>query len=831
MLGRYTRTFALVMRNILSAAVPIAAVLALNVAFSYVTQGDEIAATARESAASFAVLKLIAAAAYGAISLWVAVAMTLLARRKRLFHLNNSPSLPEEQATIETVLPLIIAVCALLPSARIMFYSVIPFQLFAAIGCLTLLFLPVLAVLTSTGRLKLPKLLERCRSSRAVGIAVVVTLSAGTIAAILFVASPVTLARAAGPWALVYIAVGIWTLLWSILFVVLPYMCGLPSFAILPLLTAVVFSRFNDNHVVRQLPIPRDSSLIDTVPNTAQSYGEFARHTKRWLQKHCTRGVDATSLPCPVIFVAAEGGGLRAAYWTNVVLSELDKKSNRHFRDHLFAISGVSGGSLGSAAYFLGGLLQQQKQTERGEVRMFLQHDYLSPILDGLLFGDFIQNFVPWPVSSLDRAKAFETAFESSWASDTASRMFAQPMLQTLAAISARDELPLLFFNSTNVESGKRYVISTLNLPVNKRGDEYFAFDRGRLGSVGDLRWSTGVSLSARFPIVAPPALILSPPTDLARATWPTTGSKMPPTEVMWGRLVDGGYFENSGSATLSDVVKAFQDVVSYMHIGPDPNEASHSDLWLGAYIKPEIVILIISNDPQPLQYVSSTTVQPPSPPERPAEPPKEVLRAYMSRIARDRVFSDTNIWTTSPALSEVLSPLYALLNSRVARATTEKSTLAQLLKQIQEDQIGSCAKAIYKAPPEAVANGKELEWLILQHKLDELGVSDKQERLKACTPLLSYQEVSLASAISADDASLDISEDDRAYRELIRDLQGPGLGWTLSKSSFERMDKLSSTIIENPYVYGFGTESRIEGSRVLISLQRYYKEGVFAKP
>ena len=58
-----------------------------------------------------------------------------------------------------------------------------------------------------------------------------------------------------------------------------------------------------------------------------------------------------TKRPVPIVFVATAGGGSRAAYWTATVLGTLEDKTRREFSDHLFAISGVSGGSLGAAIF------------------------------------------------------------------------------------------------------------------------------------------------------------------------------------------------------------------------------------------------------------------------------------------------------------------------------------------------------------------------------------------------------------------------------------------------------------------------------------------------
>lgn len=68
--------------------------------------------------------------------------------------------------------------------------------------------------------------------------------------------------------------------------------------------------------------------------------------------------------PVPMIYVATAGGGIRAAYWTSLVLEKLEEElANKNAKldapkqrsvklsNYLFAISGVSGGSLGAVAY------------------------------------------------------------------------------------------------------------------------------------------------------------------------------------------------------------------------------------------------------------------------------------------------------------------------------------------------------------------------------------------------------------------------------------------------------------------------------------------------
>ena len=116
----------------------------------------------------------------------------------------------------------------------------------------------------------------------------------------------------------------------------------------------------------------------------------------------------------PLFIVATEGGGIRAAYWTATVLGELQDK-NPTFASHVFAISGVSGGSLG-ALVFDALLAEPNPEKFKGKARDILGQDFLSPALASMLYPDFVQRFLPFPVPHFDRARALEMGWEKAGA-------------------------------------------------------------------------------------------------------------------------------------------------------------------------------------------------------------------------------------------------------------------------------------------------------------------------------------------------------------------------------------------------------------------------------
>src|SRR5699024_886813 len=114
----------------------------------------------------------------------------------------------------------------------------------------------------------------------------------------------------------------------------------MPSMAAAPLLLFVAFSSGNDNHAV--------ALLDDGAPFLRR---DIDRHMDAWLQARVDGGELAPGRAFPLYLVAAEGGGIRAAYWAGVVLAKLQDDSRGRFSRHVFGMSGVSGGSLAVSSF------------------------------------------------------------------------------------------------------------------------------------------------------------------------------------------------------------------------------------------------------------------------------------------------------------------------------------------------------------------------------------------------------------------------------------------------------------------------------------------------
>jgi predicted acylesterase/phospholipase RssA len=245
--------------------------------------------------------------------------------------------------------------------------------------------------------------------------------------------------------------------------------------------------------------------------------------------------------------VASEGGGIRAAYWTAAVLDALATRQPL-FTQQLFALSGVSGGSLGVTAWLA---TQRERWCEQAAAPVVslsgtapgaaqtLGADFVSPALAGLFYADLIQRFLPVPVPAFDRSRAIEAAWQRAF-----DHLPGQPLAQPLATLyqRCRRPLPHLLLNATRVETGQRAVLS--RLPATLFSNTFN--DAMAAGSLAPRQSLAGlVHHSARFPLVSPAGTVEFE--DAAAGELPAF------------RLVDGGYFDNSGVETVLDLVLALQ--------------------------------------------------------------------------------------------------------------------------------------------------------------------------------------------------------------------------------------------------------------------------------
>lgn len=249
--------------------------------------------------------------------------------------------------------------------------------------------------------------------------------------------------------------------------------------------------------------------------------------------------------------IHADGGGLRAALYTAEVLAIADDLTCGDFGSHVYAASGVSGGSLGIATWAVmraelvrlnrennpkwgdpwADCKQQRENAGIREGQAYwdgprplwtlvldtLLQDHLTAMLTSMLTVDFLRLS-----GNAQRGQALLDSWQGA-ALDTLGQIVDPKTRSAFAAKLGESKAgfdrggPILLFTSTAVDTGERFVFSNANWPP------YNAFSNIPIG--------VAVLDSARFPLFSPAGAILA-------------GGK-------WRRVADGGYFDNSGAATL----------------------------------------------------------------------------------------------------------------------------------------------------------------------------------------------------------------------------------------------------------------------------------------
>lgn len=360
------------------------------------------------------------------------------------------------------------------------------------------------------------------------------------LASCLFVQQTGTL----GSMAIVLLSMALWVSFGSIL-VFAATKAKVPILALL-LVVALVSSRWADNHVLRTLS--GTSPLVAARPTVTQA---FDRWSARLAHDYPGEG------PHPVFVVATEGGGIRAAYWTAAVLTALDDDIPG-LRDHLFAVSGVSGGSVGAATY--ASLVTRQVDSHgalqrlRPAAKEMLAHDALAPTLAAMAQQDFVQRFIAYPFLP-DRARALEGGWEQAWR-ETIQKddRFGQGFLTLMRG--REDRMPSFFLNGTTVETGQRMIGSNCRITPAEFSDALDVFTASGL----DLRVSSTAHNSARSTYISPAGTFLRNP-----AGYPASPYDCKPG-ARCEHVVDGGYFDNSGAITAAEIVQVLRRRAAQTH-------------------------------------------------------------------------------------------------------------------------------------------------------------------------------------------------------------------------------------------------------------------------
>jgi len=302
------------------------------------------------------------------------------------------------------------------------------------------------------------------------------------------------------------------------------------SWALLVMVLALAYYFNQQGNDYHQVPYQSVKTAEDQSINLEQ-------YTQRFLARLNT---DTANMNTPVICIAADGGGLKAAYWTMNILLKLD--SMGLYDDQVFMMSGASGGSIGQGlySYMKSRGLSFSQITE--VVKRLGQTNFISGDLGGLLTR-WPMNYIPDIGNTVenrhDRMEAMAAYYfnliqevgglsESEWSYEA----LRQKPYHELWSRGAY-QLPLFITNTARAEDG----IKGWSHPLRK--DPYLEagiVDLTRRIIDGDtayISFPDALFLTNRFPIMSPAARIYAK-----------------------GHFVDAGAIDNSGMGSIIQVLQ-----------------------------------------------------------------------------------------------------------------------------------------------------------------------------------------------------------------------------------------------------------------------------------
>jgi hypothetical protein len=298
------------------------------------------------------------------------------------------------------------------------------------------------------------------------------------------------------------------------------------------LFAIVLVSR--ESHYVRYVkpsqPIAR--SLYDNRKS-------FDVYLKEWVHQRAA-AIDTSANGYPVYFVLANGGASRSGYWTASVLDSLEdltKHTSARFSDHLFCLSGASGGSVGNATFFA--LLKESRDDSTlnnysftKSAKAYLKTDFLTYTLARMLGPDYFRYIFHIGFGE-DRAGALESIFEKT-ASDRPAPLW-PGMNKRFSSFLAENgkpyQLPILCINVTRMQDGNPGLVTNVKLDSRMFNNRVNVIDSIEAGQ--DISLSTAAILGARFPYISPAG------------------------RIKQEYFVDGGYFDNSGAGVVQEMIRA----------------------------------------------------------------------------------------------------------------------------------------------------------------------------------------------------------------------------------------------------------------------------------
>lgn len=254
-----------------------------------------------------------------------------------------------------------------------------------------------------------------------------------------------------------------------------------------------------------------------------------------------------------MVFVCVSGGGQRAALWALNSLQKIDKSTSGKLMDHSMLMTGASGGLIGASYYREMVLRHKQGLIDDLYSEEYIDRmasDNLNAIIFSLLMNDVFANFQDFNYNGLTYPKDRGFSFENQLNKNT--NHFLDKPIKDYKEAEANSEIPMMILAPTIINDGRKLYIASQNVSYLMNSIDS-TYGKDKINGVEfkrlfenqgaeDLRFLSGLRMSAAFPYITP------------NVTLPSE----PPIDIM-----DAGVTDNFGISDAVQFIYAFKDWVA----------------------------------------------------------------------------------------------------------------------------------------------------------------------------------------------------------------------------------------------------------------------------
>ena len=211
-----------------------------------------------------------------------------------------------------------------------------------------------------------------------------------------------------------------------------------------------------------------------------------------------------------LIIVNTSGGGSRSAYWTYLIMENLDKELSNQFSKQTQLITGASGGMIGAAFYReIYHRKRNGKLPKEISYHELIAQDMLNKLSFTTSTSDLLMRYQTTIYNNRNYTRERGVAFEEQLHENT--KNYLNHPLGYYAPLERKAEIPVMIFSPTIVNDGRRLLISSQSLNfMTYSSEKHTTFENidfqsfFKKNNPNSIQFSSVLRANATFPFIMP---------------------------------------------------------------------------------------------------------------------------------------------------------------------------------------------------------------------------------------------------------------------------------------------------------------------------------------